>query len=342
MATSDGSELATDSAFMARAMANAATVRFRTSPNPWVGAVVVSADGKAFDGATEPPGGRHAERVALDQAGPLARGATVFTTLEPCNHQGRTGPCSAALLEAGVTRVVVGTEDPDPQVSGQGIAELREAGVEVTVGVERARVEEQLGPYLHHRQTGRPWVVLKLAASLDGRTAAADGTSQWITGPEARVDAHRLRAESDAIVVGAGTVRSDDPSLTVRDWTPPEGLGAARNPRRIVLGAVPASARAHPCESWDGPLDALLERLGAEGVVQVMIEGGANVAGSFLDAGLVNHLVVYLAPALFGTQTARGLIDGTGAATMDQLTRGRFIGFERLGADLRVDYRPHG
>jgi len=332
---------AQDSAYMERAMANAATVRHRTSPNPWVGAVVVATDGTVFDGATEPPGGRHAERVALDHAGSAAKGATIYTTLEPCSHHGRTGPCTTALIEAEVARVVVGVEDPDPQVEGAGCAELRAAGLEVIDGVERARVSQQLDPYLHHRRTGRPWVVLKLAASLDGRTAAADGSSQWITGPEARADAHRLRAESDVIVVGAGTVRADDPALTVRDWNPPPGTGPARDPRRLVLGSVSAEARVQPCESWSGPLDELLDRLGSQGAVQVMVEGGANVAGSFLDAGLVNQMVVYLAPAVFGSASGRGLFDGVGAATMAEVFRGEFAGVTPVGADLRIDYRPN-
>ncbi|MDG1366531.1 MAG: bifunctional diaminohydroxyphosphoribosylaminopyrimidine deaminase/5-amino-6-(5-phosphoribosylamino)uracil reductase RibD, partial [Acidimicrobiales bacterium] len=243
-----------DRGWMERAVANAARVRHSTSPNPWVGAVVVTADGTAHDGATEPPGGRHAERVALDAAGSAASGATVYTTLEPCNHTGRTGPCAEALLEASVARVVVAMGDPDPHVAGTGIARLKSAGTDVTVGVGADIAREQLAPYLHHRHTGRPFVVAKLAASLDGRTAAPDGSSKWITSAGARADAHRLRAESDAILVGAGTVRADDPSLTVRDWEPPEGTPAAADPRRIVLGSAVPNAKVQPCLAWDGPI----------------------------------------------------------------------------------------
>ncbi len=329
-----------DERFMLRALANGATVRYLSSPNPWVGAVLVANDGSVFDGATEAPGGRHAERVALDAAGAAAAGSTVYTTLEPCAHQGRTGPCSEALIAAGVARVVVGIEDPDLQVAGRGIDQLRAAGIDVTLGVEASAVQQQLDPYLHHRRSGRPWVVVKLAATLDGRTAAADGTSQWITGTEARVDVHRLRAESDAIVVGAATVRSDDPSLTVRDWAPLTDRGPVRDPRRVVLGTAPADARVHPCDCWDGPLDELLDHLGSLGVVQVLVEGGAGVAGSFVDAGLVNQLVVYLAPALFGSFDARGMLDGVGAGTIAELSRGEFTAVERLGQDVRIDYRP--
>lgn len=315
---------------MHQAIAAAASVRAITSPNPWVGCVIEAVDGRTFLGATEPPGGRHAEIVALDAAGDAARGATVWTTLEPCSHTGRTGPCADALVAAGVTRVVVGIVDPDEQVAGQGIDRLRAAGIDVTVGVAADAVAAQLAPYLHHRRTGRPWVVLKLAASLDGRTAAPDGSSRWITGDAARADAHRLRAESDAIVVGAGTVRADDPSLTVRHV---EG----NDPRRIVLGSIPDGAAVTPAEEHHGELDDLLDRLGAEGVVQVLVEGGATVARSFHDAGLVDAYVVYLAPVFFGGDDAVGLFRGPGAPSIDDVWRGSFAGVTPLGADLRVD-----
>src|SRR3954469_11274836 len=204
-----------DEELMDRAIAAAAMARRISSPNPWVGAAIGVANG-VIGGSTQLPGGPHAEIMALRDAGEQARGATLYSTLEPCNHTGRTGPCTEAIIVAGVSRVVVGIEDPDPLVAGTGIARLRAAGVEVTVGVRADEVRRQLAPYIKHRTTGRPYVVLKLAATLDGRTAAPDGTSQWITGTVARTGAHELRAESDAILVGAGTVRADDPSLTVR------------------------------------------------------------------------------------------------------------------------------
>ena len=190
----------------------------------------------------EPPGGRHAEVVALDLAGEAAAGSTVYVTLEPCSHHGRTPPCAEALIAAGVARVVVGVEDPDRNVAGRGIDRLRQAGREVTVGVSSAAVRASLAAYLAHRRRGRPWVVLKLACTLDGRIAAPDGTSKWITGPEARADAHGLRAESDAILVGAGTVRADDPALTVRD-------ADGRDPLRVVLGQ-PARRAPVPSRRW--------------------------------------------------------------------------------------------
>ncbi len=212
---------AVDRECMTRALAAGATVRCITSPNPWVGAVIRTTSGAIFEGATGEPGEPHAEIAAIASAGSAARGASLYVTLEPCSHTGRTGPCVEAIIDAGITRVVVGIEDPDPQVSGSGITALRSAGIEVIVGVQADKVRAQLSPYLKHRRTGRPWVVLKLAATLDGGTAAPNGTSQWITSPPARADGHRWRAESDAILVGAGTVRRDDPSLTVRDYRPP-------------------------------------------------------------------------------------------------------------------------
>src|SRR5580658_10061640 len=279
---------------MHRALALGASVRNSTAPNPWVGALV-AAGGRWYEGATEPPGGPHAEVVALAAAGDLAAGGTLYTTLEPCAHQGLTPPCTGAILSSGITRVVVGVLDPDPRVSGRGVDELRRAGLEVVVGVASVEVTELLAPYLKHRRTGRPWVVLKLAATLDGRIAAPDGSSRWITGAEARADAHRLRATSDAVLVGAGTVRADDPELTVRVGALPE-----HQPLRVVLGRVPERAKVHPALEVSGEPGTVLDELGAKGVLQVLIEGGAAVAHQFHAAGLVDRYVLYLAPAFLG------------------------------------------
>lgn len=324
---------------MILAMERAATVRASTPPNPWVGAVLVHGGEVVGVGATEPPGGRHAEIVALDEAGERARGSTLVVTLEPCSHHGRTPPCVEAVVAAGVSRVVVGVLDPDARVSGRGVAALRAAGLDVDVldgaGADAAAVEEQLGPYLHHRRTGRPYVVCKLAATLDGGIAAPDGSSQWITGTAARTDAHRLRAESDAIVVGAGTVRADDPSLTVR-------LVEGRDPRRVVLGRAPAGAKVHPCLEWTGDEADLLDHLGADGVLQVMIEGGSTVVRNFHGQGLVDRYVVYVAPALFGGRDQFPMLGGPTVPTIDDLWRGRFVGVRRVGDDLRVDVVPLG
>lgn len=327
-----------DEEAMARAIEVARTVRTRTSPNPWVGALLVTPDGDVHEGATRPPGGAHAEVVALRSAGDAARGSTVVVTLEPCSHTGRTGPCTEALIDAGVARVVIAVEDPDEKVGGRGVARLREAGVEVVVGVLAEQVEVQLSPYLKHRRTGMPWVVLKLAASLDGRTAAPDGTSQWITGDEARLDAHRLRAESDAVIVGAGTVRADDPRLTVR--LPADEVQPLDEPLRVVLGSAPADAAVHPALELDGPLPDVLRTLGDKGVLQAMVEGGAAVAAAFHHAGLVDRYVVYLAPALFGGDDARGMFVGSGAPTVADVWRGQVDVVERLGVDVRIDLVP--
>ena len=319
-----------DHEMMRRAVRNAAAVRASTSPRPWVGAVLVTTDGDVVDGATEPSPGRHAEVVALEAAGSAARGATVYSTLEPCSHVNITGACADALVEARVSRVVVGIEDPDQRVRGTGVARLRDAGIEVTIGVGAADVARQLAPYLKHRSTGRPYVVLKLAATLDGRTAAPDGTSQWITGEAARVDAHRLRAESDAVLVGAGTVRTDDPSLTVRHVS-------GRDPLRVVLGSAPADAKVQPALELRGDLGDALDELGRRGVVQLLVEGGATVAHDLHAAGLVDRYVVYLAPALMGGDDGRAVFAGAGAPTIDEIWRGRITDVVRLGDDIRID-----
>ena len=316
---------------MAEALALGRSVRHITSPNPWVGAVVVpDGDAPAYEGATQPAGGPHAEVVALDLAGADARGSTVYVTLEPCAHHGRTPPCADALVEAGVRRVVVAILDPDPRVAGRGVARLREAGTAVEVGTAAEQAEHDLAPYLTHRRTGRPWVVLKLATTLDGRTAAPDGTSRWITGAAARADAHGLRAESDAVTVGAGTVRADDPALTVRD-------APGRDPLRVVLGRLPPGARAAPAIEHDGDLGELLDILGGRDVLQLLVEGGPHVAHSFHHAGLVDQYVFYVAPALLGGDDGLPVLAGPGAASMSQVWRGRIDEVRRLGDDVRID-----
>lgn len=332
-----------DGPAMDAAIAAAATARYRTSPNPWVGSVVLVDGLIVGTGATEPPGGAHAERSAMDAAtlanGGSIVGSTLVTTLEPCHHEGRTGPCTEAIVAAGVARVVVAIEDPDPKVAGRGIAHLRDAGLDVVVGIRAVEVAEQLAPYLHHRRTGRPQVVLKMAVTLDGRIAAPDGSSRWITGPEARADVHRMRAESDAVCVGSGTVRADDPRLDVRDWPDAEVMGST-DPRRIVLGAIPDGARVLPAEEHHGDLGVLLDRLGDEGVLQLLVEGGAEVAGRFHREGLVDRVVAYVAPALLGGDDGRPLLAGAGVATMAEAWRGRFTDVRRLGDDLRIELVP--
>lgn len=326
-----------DDAAMRRAIELAATVRRSTSPNPWVGCVLLTSDGQWFEGATEPPGGRHAERVALDAAraaGADTQGAHVWCTLEPCSHHGRTPPCADALVEAGVERVVTAIGDPDPQVAGRGLQHLREHGIETVVGVAADEVTEQLRPYLHHRRTGRPFVVLKMAATLDGRTSASDGTSQWITGEAARREVHRLRADSDAVLVGAGTVRTDDPALTVR-------LVEGPDPRRVVLGEAPPKAQVHPCLQWAGPVEALLDHLGSEGVLQVLVEGGARVAAHLHQSRLVDRYVMHLAPAFMGGDDGSPVFAGPGASTIGDLWRGTLRWLRTLGDDVEVVIDAH-
>ena len=295
---------------MRRAMSEASGSRFRSRPNPWVGAVLVCADGSTYAGATMPPGGAHAEIVAIDdarRAGADLNGAHLVVTLEPCSHTGRTGPCTDAIIESGIATVTVGVLDPDVRVSGSGVARLRDAGLDVTVGVLEHDVADQLAPYLHHRRTGRPFVVAKMACTLDWRTVAPRG-ERWITGEAARREVHRLRAESDAVIIGAGTVRIDDPELTVRHVEGP-------SPRRVVMTSapLPPTAKVHPCTEWTGDPGALLDVLGADGALQVLLEGGPRVISSFRDAGLIDRWVLHVAPVVNGEEDAPGLFAGSDA-----------------------------
>lgn len=320
------------SELMMMAIDEAQRARLLAPPNPWVGALIVDDAGVVVaQGHTQAPGDSHAEVVALRRAGDLARGSTMVVTLEPCVHVGRTGPCAEAIIEAGVRRVVVGTVDPDPRVAGHGVTLLRASGVDVEVGVEEEAVRDQLAPYLWHRTTGRPYVVAKVATTLDGVVAMADGTSQWITSDAARRDAHRVRAESQAIIVGAGTVRADDPALTARL----DDL--VMEPLRVVLGHAPPDARVRPCLERQGSLEAVLDELGGRDVLQVLVEGGPTTTSQFLTAGLVNRLVWYVAPAWAGAAGTRSALEALTTPSIDALRRGRLVGVQRIGEDVRVD-----
>ena len=321
-----------DSELMTMAIAAGEKARLHAPPNPWVGALVVNSLGVVVaEGHTQVPGESHAEVEALRRAGESARGSTLVVTLEPCSHTGRTPPCTTAIIEAGVHRVVVGTIDPDSRVSGRGIEALREAGVEVEVGVEESAVRTQLAAYLWHRATGRPYVVVKVASTLDGIVAMPDGSSQWITGEEARRDAHLLRAQSQAIVVGAGTVRMDDPALTAR-------LGdIIIEPLRVVLGHAPDGAKIHPCLELSGDLEDVLSEISRRDVLQILVEGGPTVTSSFFDSGLVNHVVWYQAAAFAGARNARGALSELETPTITALRRGRVVEVRRIGEDIRVD-----
>ncbi|MGC2168621.1 MAG: bifunctional diaminohydroxyphosphoribosylaminopyrimidine deaminase/5-amino-6-(5-phosphoribosylamino)uracil reductase RibD, partial [Acidimicrobiales bacterium] len=242
-----------------------------------------------------------------------------------------TGPCAEAIIEAGIARVVVATMDPDPRVAGTGIQLLRASGVDVELGVEADAVRAQLAAYLWQRVTARPYVVAKVASTLDGIVAMADGTSQWITGPEARRDAHLLRAQSQAIMVGAGTVRSDDPVLTARL----DDL--VIEPLRVVLGRAPEGAKVRPCLELSGDLGLVLDELGRHDVLQVLVEGGPTVTSEFFEAGLVNHVVWYQAPCVAGALGTLAALKGLSTPTMEALKRGRLMDVRRIGDDIRID-----
>jgi len=305
-------------ALMRHAMHMADHARLHARPNPWVGAVVVCRDGQKFEGATQPPGSSHAEIVALKKAvsaGASTVGATLYSTLEPCNHTGRTGPCTEAIIAAGVSDVVIGITDPDPLVAGTGIERLRSAGLQVTTGVLEQEITQQLSPYLFHRQTGRPFVVLKMATTLDARTAIPNGP-RWITGEGARQRVHQLRSFSDAIVVGANTVLHDDPELTVRHVDGP-------SPRRIVLSRsteIPPNAKVHPCEVWTKDINSLLTVLGEQGVIQLMVEGGPTIATEFHRLGLINQYVFHVAPTVSGSDMAPGVFVGEEQIALEDYT----------------------
>ena len=321
-----------DAEWMRRALVASRESRRIAPPNPWVGSLVISADGeRAWSGSSEQPGGAHAEIVALEKAGVGADGATMYVTLEPCSHRGRTGPCTEAIIASGVRRVVVALTDPDERVAGGGVEALRAAGLEVELGVLAEEVGDELAAYLWHRRTRRPYVVVKVAATLDGRVAMADGSSQWITGPMARADAHEVRADSQAILVGAGTVRQDDPALTARCAT------QTYEPLRVVLGAAPAGARVHPCLERVGPLGPILDELGSRGVLQLLVEGGPSTWSQFVRAGLVNRLVWYVAPAWGGSSGGSGVLPQLRTETIEQLRRGRILTVRQIGEDIRVD-----
>ena len=329
---------------MRRALELSRAVLGTTSPNPPVGAVVLDRAGEPVgEGATSAPGGPHAEVAALLQAGTRAYGGTLVCTLEPCNHVGRTGPCTAAVTEAGIARVAFALPDPT-ELAGGGAELLEAAGVEVTGGLLADEVGEgPLEAWLHAQRTGRPFVTWKYAATLDGRSAAADGSSRWITGAAARADVHRLRAESDAVVVGVGTVLADDPQLTVR---PDPG----HQPLRVVLdsdGRTPASARVRDDSAGTLVLTAaevdrhdpaaVLSLLHARGVVSVLLEGGPTVAAAFLRAGLVDRVVGYVAPALLGAGPSA--VGELGVGTIGSAVRLRLSDVVRVGDDVRLTMR---
>jgi diaminohydroxyphosphoribosylaminopyrimidine deaminase/5-amino-6-(5-phosphoribosylamino)uracil reductase len=354
------------SEFMRQALDEGARALGTSSPNPAVGAVVVRDGAVVGRGYTQPPGGAHAEVMALADAGDQAHGATVYVTLEPCGHQGRTPACTRSLVDAMVGRVVYAIEDPDPLVRGDGHRQLVEAGIAVDSGDGAEAATRHFEGYLKHRRTGMPFVIAKFAASLDGHIAAASGDSRWISGPQTAVWMHRQRTTLDAIIVGSRTVRIDNPQLTAR---PEDASDATHQPLRVVVdstGQVPADAAvlqtppptlvattAASSEAWRDAIrrtgaevlvlparddrvdiEALLGVLGGRGALTVLCEGGGVLLGSFFDARLVDRVQAVVAPVIIGAAEAAAPIAGRGAYRMADASRLRDVSIERLGDDV--------
>lgn len=359
----------TDTVFMRRALRLAERGRGRTAPNPPVGAVVVRDGAVVGEGWHTVAGNAHAEVEALEAAGDRARGATLYLTLEPCTHHGRTPPCAPRVIAAGIVRAVVATTDPNPAERGAGLATLSGAGIDVAEGVLAEEARALIGGFARWITTGRPQVTLKLASTLDGRVAAADGSSRWVTGPASRRDVHRMRGWSGAVLVGVGTVLADDPALTCRL----RGF-AGHQPVRVVLdslgrtplkaaildGRAPAliattakapdefleAVRARGAEALlfparEGRIDvaAVLDELGRRQITDVLVEGGPTVAADLVDLGLVDRFVFYLAPKLLGGMGVGsiGALEVPRIADAPELT---ILTARRVGADVRIEARP--
>lgn len=358
---------AIDQQWMARALQLAERGRYSSRPNPLVGCVIADGERLLGEGWHPRAGEPHAEVFALRAAGSAARGATAYVTLEPCAHHGRTPPCADALIAAGIARVVYAAQDPFPEVDGRGAARLRAAGITVQDGLLRDAARTQNRAFFSRIERGRPWLRVKLAMSLDGRTALANGESKWITSEAARRDVQRWRAQSHALLTGSGTVLADDPRLTVRladdtPFVPPlrvvldSGLRAVAMPRvRDALAptlfvhaedaAIPPQAegldRLPLPRAADGGLDlaAMLARLAARGIGEVQVEAGARLSGALLRAGLVDEVLLYVAPLLLG-ERGRPLFDGLGIESMTQRFRLRLVESRQVGDDLRLLLQP--
>jgi len=356
---------ADDHTYMARALQLAARGLYSTSPNPRVGCVIVK-DGKIIgEGWHQKAGEPHAEIHALMQAGMASQGATVYVTLEPCSHHGRTPPCADALVGAGVAKVIAAAQDPNPNVSGSGLARLKAAGIEVSSGLMEAQTRELNEGFFKRMVYGHPYVRIKTASSLDGRTALSSGESKWITGEAARADVHKLRARACAILTGVETVLADNPQMNVR------GVETVRQPIKVIVDsnlrtppnakilagaktliacAAPDAKKAAALEAagaeilclpgTDGKVDlnALLSRLAQKGINEVMTEAGPRLNGALIAAGFVDEWVQYLAPCLLGS-TARPLFELDEPASMQQRLNWKLIDQRMLGADLRLTWR---
>ena len=356
-----------DTRHMSRALELARRGLYTTDPNPRVGCVLVRDGDVVGEGWHARAGGPHAEIHALDAAGARARGATAYVSLEPCCHHGRTGPCTERLISAGIARVVAAMTDPDPRTSGNGLAMLESAGIEITAGVLENDARALNPGFVARHTRGRPWVRIKMAASLDARTAMADGESRWITGAQARRDVQHLRARSSAVLTGIGTVLADDPSLTVREVQPHDG-GPVRQPLRVVLDRrlrTPPDARL-----LDGPgatliatevddgaahralveagaeilslsgdtLGALMHALAERGINEILVEAGATLAGALVEAALVDEIVLYSAPILLG-DGARGLLHLPGVRRLADAVALEITDVRSIGKDLRITAR---
>ena len=351
-----------DQQFMAEALRLAEKGLFTATPNPRVGCVIVRDGQVAGTGWHEKAGGPHAEILALGAAGARARGATAYVSLEPCSHHGRTPPCIDALIQAGITRVVAAMQDPNPRVAGGGFARLREAGIQVETGLMQDEARALNIGFVARMSRGRPWVRMKIAASLDGRTALANGQSQWITGPEARRDGHAWRARACAVLTGIGTVRDDDPQLNVREVeTPRQPLKVVvdsrlqlplaakllQSGRALVASAVEdkagiAALRDKGAEVVVLPdargkveLTQLMRELARRELNEVHVEAGVKLNGSLLAAGLVDELLIYLAPSILG-DGARGMFNLPEIADLAQKRLLQFTDVQTIGQDLRI------
>jgi diaminohydroxyphosphoribosylaminopyrimidine deaminase/5-amino-6-(5-phosphoribosylamino)uracil reductase len=322
--------------FLELALELAERGRGTTKPNPIVGAVLVR-DGEVVGrGWHERAGGAHAEIVALDVAGDAARGATLYTTLEPCAHYGRTPPCVDAIVAAGVSTVVAAAGDPNPKTDGRGFEGLRAAGIDVEVadGAAALRARRQNEAYRTWITKGRPFVTYKAAMTLDGRLAAAGGDARWVSGEESRRLVHELRAASDAVAVGMGTVEADDPALTARD------IGAVEQPRRLAFGSGPLPEGSE-LELVAGPLDEELARLAEEEVQSLLLEGGPTLAGAFLRGDLIDKLVLFVAPKLVGGDDAPPLFAGAGMRALADAIPVSSLDVSRVGTDLLLSGYIH-
>lgn len=363
-----------DKKFMLRAIELGNQARLISPPNPWVGCVLVKDNVIVGEGFTQAPGQAHAEVMALRSAQEKAEGSTAYVTLEPCSHYGRTPPCAEALIKAKIAKVVICNGDPDPKVSGKGIQMLKDAGIEVASGLCTEEGAKALAPYFHHRRTNRAYCLVKTAMSIDGRAAAADYTSKWITSPEARRDSYRLRAESQAVLVGYQTALKDNPSLNVRDIDPMpvkqplrvilDSKGRLQSPMNIfdlaqapTLIATTEACSKDKIEEWTAlgvevqvfPIDnlgkidvfALLKYLGSRGVVQVLVEGGPTLLGHIIKNNLYDKIVTYIGPRILG-ENGISIFKGLHIDTIANAPTLKLVDLAQIGNCVRLDYGRDG